>query len=79
MSRLVFRSSIVLYALLLPWAGGCASPQRLSDSIYHHEERARALDAEGAPDAAAAQRREAERERMRLGSQAAIVNSRETW
>jgi hypothetical protein len=45
----------------------CASPQRLSASIYQHEELARALDASGEHASAASQRDQAARERERLG------------
>ena len=79
MPRLVLYALILLYALFVLAFGSCVSPQRLSDSIFAHEQRARALDAEGAHEAAAAQRREADRERRRLGSEAAIVSSRVTW
>lgn len=79
MPRLVLYVLILLYALFMLAVGSCASPQKLSDSIFAHEQRARALDAEGAHEAAAAQRREADRERRRLGSEASIVGSRVTW
>ena len=79
MPRLVLYALILLYAWLVLFLGGCASPQKLSNSIFAHEERARALDAEGAHEAAAEQRREADRERERLGSIRSIVSSRDSW
>lgn len=79
MPRLVLYGLILLYAWLVLFLGGCASPQKLSNSIFAHEERARALDVEGAHEAAAAERRQADRERERLGSIRPIVSSRESW
>ena len=60
-------------------ASACASPQRLSASIWTHEERARALDAAGAHEAAAGERRDAERERDRLGRSEAVILSLNPW
>ena len=79
MPRLVLYVLILLYAWLVLFVGGCASPQKLSNSIFAHEQRARSLDAQGAHEAAAAERREADRERERLGSIRSIVSSRDTW
>ncbi|HEX8950332.1 MAG TPA: hypothetical protein VF945_00735, partial [Polyangia bacterium] len=58
---------------------GCASPQRLSASIYAHEQLAHELDASGEHEAAAAERRDADRERERLGGIKSIAMSRDTW
>ncbi len=52
--------------LLVVFAAACASPQRLSASIYDHEQLAHVLDERGDHASAAAQRAEAQRERERL-------------
>lgn len=60
----------IAIAALLAGAGavGCASPQRLSASIYAHEQAAYELDAAGQYARASQERRQAERERERLSS-----------
>ncbi len=68
-----------LVCLFVVSAAACASPQRLSASIYAHEERARQLDAQGEHAAAASQRQQAEHERERLGATRSIVVSRDSW
>ena len=65
-----------MLCVLVVLAAACASPQRLSASIYAHEEQARALDASGEHTAAAAQRDQAEQERERLSSKQAVVAMR---
>jgi len=53
----------------------CASPQRLSTKIYEHEELAKALDASGEHELAAAERTRAAQVRRRLGSSEFLVVS----
>ena len=52
---------------------GCASPQRLSASIYEHEQRAGALDAAGDRGAARAEWAAAQRQREIAARHQAVV------
>lgn len=55
---------------------GCASPQRLSASIYEHEQRAGAFDAAGDRSAAGAEWAMAQREREAAARQQAVMFGR---
>jgi hypothetical protein len=69
---------IVLYGSVLAVLG-CATPQRLSASIYAHEQRAHALDASGEHALAADERRVADLDRERLGGMTPKVMGRSWW
>lgn len=55
---------------------GCASPQRLSASIYAHEQRAATLAANGQRTAARAERATAQKEREEVSRQQMFARSR---
>ncbi|MGZ3407431.1 MAG: hypothetical protein ACXVDD_26600 [Polyangia bacterium] len=74
----VLMPRFVLSAVILALAA-CASPQRLSASIYMHEQQASELDHRGEHQAAAAERRAAAHERERLGAIRPVVLARESW
>jgi len=57
---------------------GCASPQRLSASIYAHEQRAGAFAAAGDRDAARAELATAQRQRELAARHQAVMFGR-TW
>jgi hypothetical protein len=61
----------------LALAAACASPQRLSLSIYEHERRAMTFDASGDANAARAEWSAAERQRERLSGQQSMMFARD--
>ncbi len=77
--RFALRLSYVLPLLLLLLGPACASEQRLTASIYRHEQLAQSMDALGQPVAAAEQRRAAEREREQLAAMEGKLFARTAW